>query len=70
MLVTEGYFLLYTFLAELWEEQFGQSSNLINTIHNTPGHVTNLTLDFDHIIENEMGEDSESIGPDTNTVIV
>ena len=59
-----------TFLGELGEEKLGKPSNLVYAVDNAAGHVADLTLHLDHVVQNEVSQDGQGVGSHAHGVVV
>ena len=42
----------------------GKSGDFVDVVDNTEGHVADLTLDLDHVVQNQVGQHGQGVGTD------
>lgn len=55
--------LILTFLSQLGKENLGEGGYLVDIVDNTEGHVTDLSLHLDHVVQDQPGQHGQGILP-------
>lgn len=50
-------------MREFKEEELGQAGDPLVMVHYTCGHFTDLTLHFDHVVQDKVSQDLEGVLP-------
>ena len=56
-------FLILTFLSQLSKENLGEGGYLVDIVDNTEGHVADLSLHLDHVVQDQPGQHGQGILP-------
>ena len=57
-------------LGQLGKEEFGEAGDLVDRVHDAARHVGDLPLHLDHVVEDEVGEDGQGVGPHAHGLVV
>ena len=48
----------------------GKSGDFVDVIDNAEGHVADLTLDLDHVVQNQVGQHGQGVGTDLKIIFL